>query len=140
MYRTLTVGFGQMAAQTWMVPQQKYDVIHYIREAYFKRDNSEHYMRDDRGYLDRLPKGTSHGPRPTAIEPWVVMDYGPSLNATFEVSDNGSNIANKGIAIRLDAGQGGIARGRLGRLRSRHDAPGRGLDRSGLYRLEWHQL
>ena len=41
MYRTLTVGFGQMAAQTWMVPQQKYDVIHYIREAYFKRDNSE---------------------------------------------------------------------------------------------------
>ena len=69
------------------------------------------------------------------------MDYGPSLNATFEVSDNGSNIANKGIAIRLDAGQGGIAgQATLGRLRSRHDAPGRGLDRSGLYRLEWHQL
>jgi putative heme-binding domain-containing protein len=27
MYRTLTDGFGLMAAQTWMVPQQKYDVI-----------------------------------------------------------------------------------------------------------------
>ena len=36
MYRTLTDGFGQMAAQTWLVPRQKYDVIHYIREAYFK--------------------------------------------------------------------------------------------------------
>ena len=39
MYRTLTDGFGQMAAQTWLVPQQKYDLIHYIREAYFKPDN-----------------------------------------------------------------------------------------------------
>ena len=36
MYRTLTDGFGQMAPQTWMVPRQKYDVIHYIREAYLK--------------------------------------------------------------------------------------------------------
>jgi putative heme-binding domain-containing protein len=36
MYRTLTDGFGQMAAQTWMVPRQQYDVIHYIREAYLK--------------------------------------------------------------------------------------------------------
>ena len=33
MYQTLTRGFGQMAPQTWMVPEQKYDVIHYIREA-----------------------------------------------------------------------------------------------------------
>ena len=33
MYQTLTRGFGQMAPQTWMVPAQKYDVIHYIREA-----------------------------------------------------------------------------------------------------------
>ena len=36
MYQTLTLGFGQMAAQAWMVPRQKYDVIHYIREAYLK--------------------------------------------------------------------------------------------------------
>ncbi len=32
MYQTLTHGYGMMTAQTWMVPQQKYDVIHYIRE------------------------------------------------------------------------------------------------------------
>lgn len=112
MYRTLTVGFGQMAAQTWMVPRQKYDVIHYIREAYFKPGKSDRYTRVDRSYLDQLPKGTSHGPPPAAIEPWIVMDYGPSLSATLEVSGDGSNIAAKGIAIRLDAGPGGIARGR----------------------------
>ncbi len=57
MYRTLTVGFGQMAAQTWMVPRQKYDVIHYIREAYFKRDNSEHYMHSRSG----IPRSASQG-------------------------------------------------------------------------------
>ena len=62
MYRTLTDGFGQMAAQTWLVPQQKYDLIHYIREAYFKPDNPLQYARVDRAYLDQLPKGTSRGP------------------------------------------------------------------------------
>ena len=36
LYRTITDGFGQMAPQTWMVPRQKYDVIHYIRETYLQ--------------------------------------------------------------------------------------------------------
>ena len=112
MYRTLTNGFGQMAAQTWLVPQQKYDLIHYIREAYFKHDNPLRYARVDRAYLDQLPKGTSRGPAPVDLEPWSVMDYGSSLSATLEVGSNGSNIAFKGIAIRVDAGQGGISRGR----------------------------
>jgi len=31
MYRTLTLGAGQMVAQGWMVPSQKYDVIHYVQ-------------------------------------------------------------------------------------------------------------
>ncbi len=37
------------------------------------------------------------------------MNYGPFLSATLEVDPG--NIANKGIAIRLDPGAGGIARG-----------------------------
>ena len=43
MYLTLTHGFGQMQPQTWMVPAQKYDVIHYIREAYLKPRNPKQY-------------------------------------------------------------------------------------------------
>ena len=39
------------------------------------------------------------------------MDYGPSLMATYEVGDDGSNFAYKGIAVRLDPGQGGVSRG-----------------------------
>lgn len=111
MYRTLTLGYGQMAAQGWMVPSQKYDVIHYIREAYLRADNPTQYARVDRSYLDRLPKGKSRGPAPSTIEPWSAMDYGPTLTATYEVGDDGSNFAFKGIAVRLDAGAGGVSRG-----------------------------
>jgi putative heme-binding domain-containing protein len=112
MYQTLTRGFGQMPPQTWMVPLQKYDVIHYVREQYLKGNNPNQYARVDRDYLGRLPKGKTRGPAPNAIEPWVAMDYGQSLMATVEAGDDGSNIAYKGIAVRLDPGPGGVSRGR----------------------------
>jgi putative heme-binding domain-containing protein len=133
LYRTLTYGFGMMLPQTWMVPQQKYDVIHYIREAYLKEHNPSQYVRIDRNYFDRLPRGTERGPEPVRFEPWLVMDYGPSLIHTYEIprgpvterpaaEPDGAqpmpdgdrtppNLAYKGIAVRLDAGSGGIARG-----------------------------
>jgi putative heme-binding domain-containing protein len=111
MYQTLTHGFGMMTPQTWMVPEQKYDVIHYIREIYLKPHNPSQYARIDDGYLAALPKGTTRGPKPSNIEPWVMMDYGPSLMATLEVGAKG-NFAYKGIAMRLDNGPGGVSRGR----------------------------
>jgi putative heme-binding domain-containing protein len=111
MYQTLTHGFGMMTPQTWMVPEQKYDVIHYIRQAYLKPHNPGQYTTVDAPYLAGLPKGSSRGPRPSNIEPWVSMDYGPSLMATLEVGDRG-NFAYKGIAVRLDNGPGGVSRGR----------------------------
>lgn len=112
MYRTLTHGFGLMTPQFWMVPQQKYDVIHYIRESYLKTANPSQYAAVDPAYLARLPKGSSRGPVPSSIEPWVQMDYGPSLIHTYEIGSGGSNFAYKGIAVRLDDGPGGISRGR----------------------------
>ncbi len=112
MYQTLTHGFGLMTPQTWMVPQQKYDVIHYIREAYLKDHNPTQYARVDETYLNRLPRGTSRGPQPSNVEPWVSMDYGPNLIATYEIGNEGSNFAYKGIAVRLDHGPGGVSRGR----------------------------
>ncbi len=113
MYRTLTLGFGQMTPQTWMVPRQKYDVIHYLREAYLKPHHPGQYGPVDPAYLARLPRGKSRGAEPVEIQPWVTMDYGPSLMATYEISQgDGSNLVNKGIAIRLDAGPGGVSRGR----------------------------
>ena len=55
MYETISKGFGQMVAQTWMTPRQKYDVIHYIRETFLRPHNSKYYSDADDGYLASLP-------------------------------------------------------------------------------------
>ncbi len=112
MYRTLTHGFGLMVPQTWMVPQQKYDVIHYIREEYLRDRNASQHFEISGEYLAGLPPGDTHGPEPVLYEPWVTMDYGPYLVNTYEVGSGGGNFAYKGIAVRLDAGPGGVSNGR----------------------------
>ncbi len=111
LYRTITHGFNQMPAQTWMVPRQKYDVVHYLRETYLRPSNPSQYTKVDAAYLATLPKGTDRGPEPSDIQPWLAMDYGPSLMGSIEVGRGGRNIAAKGIAVRLDPGVGGVARG-----------------------------
>lgn len=112
MYRTLTHGFGLMVAQRWMVPRQKYDVIHYIRETYLKPKNPTQYFAITDTYLGALPVGNTWGPEPSEVEPWTAMDYGQFLTASYEFGDDAGNIAQKGIAVRLDEGTGGVARGR----------------------------
>ncbi len=112
LYQTLTRGYGLMAPQTWMVPRQKYDLIHYLRETYLKTHNPAQYTKADAAYLAALPKGTTLGPAPVTVEPWVTMDYGPSLMNTYEVGGPGPNFAYKGIAVRLDPGAGGVSRGK----------------------------
>jgi putative heme-binding domain-containing protein len=111
LYQTLTRGFGMMIAQTWMVPQQKYDVIHYLRETYLKRRNPAQYFEIDAAYLERLPRGTQRGPEPARVTAWQQMDYGPNQAMTLEVGDDASNFAYKGNAIRLDGGPGGVSQG-----------------------------
>lgn len=118
LYRTLTHGYNQMAPQTWMVPRQKYDVIHYLREAYLKPHNPTQYTKVDDGYVAMLPAGRkgAFGPAPASVDPWMAMDYGPSLMNTYEVGGTAKsaapNIAYKGIAVRLDPGTGGVSRGK----------------------------
>lgn len=111
MYRTLTYGSGMMVPQNWMVPSQKYDVIHYLRETFLKDRNPTWYTSVTPAYLASLPAGTSRGPEPSMIEPWRLHDYGPFLAGTFEVGKDANNIARKGLAIRLDDGNGGVGRG-----------------------------
>lgn len=112
LYQTLTRGYGMMMPQTWMVPQQKYDVIHYLRQRYLKPHNPTQYTVVDEAYLAQLPHGSGRGPAPTTLEPWVSMDYGPHLTASYEVGSDATNFAYKGIAVRLDPGTGGVSRGR----------------------------
>lgn len=112
MYQTLTHGYGMMQPQAWMVPQQKYDVIHYLRETFLKPKNASQYFEVTDTWRADLPVGKLTGPAAANAEPWVAMNYGSTLINTYEVGESGSNFAQKGIAMRLDAGPGGISRGR----------------------------
>jgi len=111
LYRTLTRGFGFMPAQSWMVPSQKYDVIHYLRETYLRPNNVSQFAEVDSRYLASLPIGDTRGPESSKIEAWSAMDYGPSLTHCYETPGSSLNIAYKGTAVRLDSGAGGVSRG-----------------------------
>lgn len=110
MYQTLTRGTGLMLPQPWMVPQQKYDVIQYIREHFLANSEIKKSSINDT-YLAALPPGTDRGPEPREIKPWSQADYGPRLINTYEIGRGARNIAQKGIAIQLDQSPGGIAQG-----------------------------
>lgn len=112
MYQTMTRGFGLMPAQTLLVPSQKYDVIHYIREAILKPLNPSQYLEITPDYLASLPRGSDRGPEAKRLTPWIAMDYGTRLLNTYEVGKNQNNLAAKGIALRLDPGPGGVSAGR----------------------------
>ncbi|MEM7368989.1 MAG: DUF6797 domain-containing protein [Bacteroidota bacterium] len=132
MYEVLTRGFAQMPPQIRLSPREKYEVIHFIRETYFKEDRPELYEELSAAYLDSLPTGINFGPDPQVWQPWAEMDYGDFLIHTYELSAEDApdriissglsplpnenydsvNFAYKGIAIRLDEGEGGVAAGK----------------------------
>lgn len=131
MYETITRGWRLMAPQVQLVPREKYDVIHYIRETFLAARNPSQLVPVTTAYLAGLPKGSTTGPAPVKREPWREMDYGPFLNGTYELADASrraaatklpaaaldtltpdANLAYKGIAVRLAGpADGGIAKG-----------------------------
>lgn len=130
-YQTLTRGFGLMPPQLRLTPQEKYEVIHFIREEFLKEHNPDQYFEITDEWLAGLPKGDTLGPDPQPYQPWAEMDYGNFLIHTYELANSGDpprgisggrsplpnedfldvNFAYKGIAIRLDEGDGGVAAG-----------------------------
>lgn len=131
LYNTLTLGRELMPPQSQLTPQEKYAVILYIREEFLRDLNPDAFFEITPSYLDELPQGTSFGPEPAQNPPWKDMDYGIFLMRTYEIAHasdgpkginrRGSpipnedfrsrNFAYKGIAIRLDSGNGGVAAG-----------------------------
>ena len=115
--QTLGNGFGQMPPFPFLNYQQRYDVIHYIRETLVKPTNAKEYFEITPDYLTRLPKGfgkkgilTDEMKDFAAGPKYLRMDFGPMLNWTYQVAPG--NIAYKAIAVRLDKGPGGVSRGR----------------------------
>jgi cytochrome c5 len=84
MYQSITRGWRQMPPQVQLVPREKYDVIHYIRETFIRERNPSQLFAVTDTYLAGLPTGTSTGPAPVKREPWRDMDYGSFLIGTFD--------------------------------------------------------
>ena len=74
MFLTLTKGNGLMGPQTWMAPQERYDVIHYVREKFMKPMHPK-YMPVTEGYLAGLPTVNAVA----AVTKQVKRDFGPAL-------------------------------------------------------------
>ena len=138
LYRTLTHGFGQMPPQTWMVPAQKYDVIHYIRETYLKTDNPTQYAASI-GPTSTACRRARRADPASKIEPWSAMDYGPTL-------DGHVRGGRRRVELRLQGNRGPAGRGprrrlagpALDGLRPRHDAAGGRVERHGF--IDWNGI
>jgi len=133
LYQTITKGHGSMPPQMTLTPQEKYDVISYLRENFIRTNNPGQYFTVTPGYLAKLPAGTSKGPAVKPYHPWKDMDYGNFFINTYELADSATgpkrfhspgrapyadedyrknNFAYKGIAVRLDPGAGGVSAGK----------------------------
>ena len=120
MYQTLTHGYGMMVPQGQYTPRQKYAVIQYIREALVRPHHREQYFDVSPAYLASLPRPLKLQD-PAVVEEnsespqYQKMDFGPALMWTYQVNDAKKtpdwNIAQKGINVRLDPGQGGVSKG-----------------------------
>ncbi|MBL9093149.1 MAG: c-type cytochrome, partial [Planctomycetaceae bacterium] len=94
MLLTLTRGAGLMTPMQHLSPQERYQVIYYIREALMKPSNSA-YVAVDEAYLKSLPQGTGRG---IHVVSTADRDFGPVLGSqigsqvpnalTFRLPDN----------------------------------------------------
>jgi len=112
MFQTLDKGYGQMVAQPQYTTQQKYDVIHYLRETFLKDSNEKYFVPVDEVYLSKLPRGMSSEEENGSAkrEPqYLLQDFGNTLFWTLRIGEG--NVAQKGIAIRVDEGEGGVSKG-----------------------------
>jgi glucose/arabinose dehydrogenase/mono/diheme cytochrome c family protein len=97
LYKTIAHGFKNMPSQAWLTPEQRYDVIDFIRETFLKKLNPSQFTRIDRAYLDSLPKFNPALAKAADAIP-TQRDFGPVLESqlgsnfsdvlTFQLSDN----------------------------------------------------
>ncbi len=120
MFQTLTQGYGLMPPMPQYTTEQKYAVIQYIRQTFVAAQNKAELFTVTPDYLAALPRAMRtlehQAPPVETSQPYEKMNFGPALMWTYQV-DAGTpapqaNFAYKGIAIRLDPGEGGVSKGR----------------------------
>ena len=90
MFLTVSRGAGLMGPLQNLSPLERYQVVHYVREALMK-DRNPQYRPVDEAYIASLPAGTHRG-EPREI---IDRDYGPVL-----ASQLGHRV-NSGLTFRL---------------------------------------
>lgn len=113
MLQTLEKGYGQMVAMPQYTTAQKYDVINYIRGKFFEGKNEKQLTPVDEDYLAMLPRGLTQQQERGEVKrapQYLLEDFGNTLFWTLQVEPG--NIAQKGIAVRVDDGPGGISKGK----------------------------
>ncbi|MGK0202255.1 MAG: type 1 glutamine amidotransferase, partial [Planctomycetota bacterium] len=107
-FETLEKGFGAKEPMAWIQSKARYDVIHYLRQQLSLPAVSAEYLA---ALPAGMPPAKAIVARPKQDLPgYRRMDYGNALHWTYEVARQ--NIVQKGVAVRLDDGPGGVARGR----------------------------
>jgi putative heme-binding domain-containing protein len=84
MLMTLTRGSGLMAPMQQLSPKERYQVVHYIREALMKPSNPAYREADDE-YLNGLPRGKGDGEVAVST---ASRDYGPVLGSQIGTAVN----------------------------------------------------
>jgi len=116
MFNTLTKGYKMMPAQTGISAEERYYIIHYIREQFFKKRNKAQYVALTDAYIGGL-KGAEKVPwnpkrkqsmKKTAAFNHDLVDHGDAIFGHFEASVN--NKAPKGVVIGLEEGGVNVAK------------------------------
>jgi hypothetical protein len=110
MWRTVTEGFGQMVPQTQYTPEERYDVVHFIREVLIRERNRDQYFEVTDEYLAGLPEG-SHKVDLSVLDTHP-RDYGPVLASQFRREVN--------RALTFNLGQDVFVTYDLHRMRQHH--------------------
>ncbi|WP_339730522.1 DUF6797 domain-containing protein [uncultured Gimesia sp.] len=91
MFLTLSKGNGLMGPMQHLSPKERYQVVHYIREAFMKQRNPA-YAAVTEEYRKSLPKGTKSGEFDLNVE----RDFGPALASQL------GRITTSALTVKLD--------------------------------------
>ncbi len=97
LFLTVTHGYRDMPGNDWLTPRQRYDVIHYLREQFWREGNASQFVPVSEEYLTGLPKGRVASDLDAAAEV-EERDFGPAL-----ASELGAQVG-AALTVRLDEG------------------------------------
>ena len=120
MFRTVTYGFRNMMPSPQLNPEERYKVIHYLRERMIKERSPELYVKVDETYIDTMPQSPEgSGEEAARIDALsrsgYLRDYGRALISPVQGKSPASSSKN---ALTIDLGNETTIGYDLGTMRS----------------------